>query len=225
MHKTLASLTVVSVALVACAVPVEDPNENPGTLASDLMVHKVQRITTISYAPNSFVIGNAYPGWTDDVQGDPQFSHGPGNPKGASYRWGFLYGENFDHCAWIDDGASTGSTYEHAWKCGSPQQIDTPYFFATYTNGMSNHLAGDGSLTYMHYAGSGCTDHHGYGNVAPWRVPATPANPVGVIPNGRQLRWRYVSKDGEWVLVRDASGVAPNWYFVHRGCVSLENTE
>ena len=77
----------------------------------------------------------------------------------------------------------------------------------------------------MHYAGSGCTDHHGYGNVSPWRVPATPDNEVAVIPDGRELRWRYVSRDGKWVLVRDASGVAPNWYFVHRGCVSLENTE
>src|SRR5205085_12343805 len=62
-------------------------------------------ITTISYAPNSFVIGNAYPGWTMDVQGAPQFSRGPGNPTGLSYRWGYLFGGAFDHCAWVGDGA------------------------------------------------------------------------------------------------------------------------
>jgi hypothetical protein len=223
-HATASTLALVSLALAGCAVPVEG-GEDPSTLASELSVHKVDRITTISYAPNSFVIGNAYPGWTDDVQGDPQFSHGPGNPQGSSYRWGFLCGENFDHCAWIEDSASAGSGHEQAWKCGAPQEIDTPYFLATYTNGMTNHLPGDGSLTTMHWAGSGCTDRNGYGNVAPWRVPATPANSVGVIPNGRPLRWRYVSKDGAWVLVRDASGVAPNWYFVHRGCVSLANAD
>ena len=77
----------------------------------------------------------------------------------------------------------------------------------------------------MHYAGSGCITTHGYGNVEPWRVPATPGNDVGVVPDGKLLKWRYVSRDGHWVLVRDPSPPpdAPNWYFVHRGCVSVAN--
>jgi hypothetical protein len=57
-------------------------------------------------------------------------------------------------------------------------------------------------------------------------VPATPSNPRGTVPDGRELRWRYVSKDGDWVLVRDpgvSSAGEPNWYFVQRGCVSLAN--
>jgi len=191
-----------------------------------LSIKKVDRITTLSYAPNSFVIGNAYPGWTDDIQGNAQFSKGPGNETGTSYRWGYLFGENFDRCAWIDNGDIDQGTYETGSRCGSPQQIDTPYFFATFTNGEHNDLAGDGSLTHMHYAGSGCSDHNGYGNVAPWRVPATPANSLGVVPDGKALRWRYATKDGSWVLVRDPSppANAPNWYFVHRGCISLANT-
>ena len=48
------------------------------------------------------------------------------------------------------------------------------------------------------------------------------------LPDGHTLLWRYVSRDGIWVLVRDpantGSATEPNWYFVHRGCVSLENT-
>ena len=78
----------------------------------------------------------------------------------------------------------------------------------------------------MHWAGSGCTEHRGFGNVEPWRVPATPGNPIGVVPDGKELRWRYVAKDAHWVLVRDPAPPKdqPNWYFVQRGCVSVANT-
>jgi hypothetical protein len=183
----------------------------------------VKRITTISYAPNSFVIGNAYPGWTDDVQGNAQFSKGAGNENGANYRWGYLFGPSFDRCAWINDADMQGNAYQNGSKCGSPQEIDDNYFYSTFTDGTHNGLLSDGSDTHMHYAGSGCTDHNAYGNVAPWRVPATPSNVVGNIPDGKFLKWRYVSRDGHWVLVRDPVPPPnePNWYFVQRGCVSL----
>ena len=209
-----ASIVLASAIAVAVAVPV---------LASAR--HHVGRITTISYAPNSFVIGNAYPGWTDDVQGSPQFSRGPGNARGASYRWGYVWGDGFDRCAWIGSRDLGSTLASPSNRCGSPQEIDTSHFLATYTDGLHNHLAGDGSLTHMHYAGSGCTDRHGYGNVEPWRTPATPHDAIGIVPDGKPLRWRYVSRDGKWVLVRDPSPPAhqPNWYFVHRGCVSLAN--
>lgn len=210
-------------ASAACAAPTE---EDAASTDDALSVQKVSAIATISYAPNSFVIGNAYPGWTDDVQGAPQFSRGPGNPNGAAYRWGYLFGESFDHCAWLDDREVHAVAHASGSRCGKPQEIDTPYFLATYTNGEHNDLAGDGSDTHMHYAGAGCADKNGYGNVAPWRVPATPANRVGQVPDGKLLKWRYVSKDGAWVLVRDPALPAgqPNWYFVHRGCVSIANT-
>lgn len=218
--KTTLSLAL-SVFLVACS-----GSDDPAISGDEsLSVKKVDRITTISYAPNSFVIGNAYPGWTDMVQGDAQFSHGPGNEKGASYRWGYLFGENFDHCAWINTNDTTGGHYQAGARCGSPQEIDTPHFMSTYTNGEHNQLAGDGSDTYMHYSGSGCSNRNAYGNVEPWRVPATPDNLVGTVPDGKLLKWRYVTKDGSWVLVRDPAPPAnqPNWYFVHRGCVSVAN--
>jgi hypothetical protein len=213
------------VALTACSGA---PGENVDQTASDFSRRKVDHISTISYAPNSFVIGNAYPGWTDDIQGSAQFSHGPGNEGGAWYRWGLIYGENFDRCAWIDSGNADADGAGHApgSKCGTPQELDTPYFDATFTDGIKNALDGDGSETHMHYAGSGCTDRNGYGNVEPWRVPATPANSLGEIPDGLLLRWRYVSRDGDWVMVRQPGASdpnKPNWYFVHRGCVSLAN--
>ncbi len=208
--------------LLGCSGTADDA---AASTSEALGVDKVARITTLSYAPNSFVIGNAYPGWTDEVQGNPQFSSGPGNPNGASYRWGYLFGEGFDRCAWINDGDLGRGPHENGTRCGSPQEIDTGSFLATYTNGEHNGLVGDGSDTHMHYAGSGCTDVNGYGNVEPWRVPATPHNTLGPVPNGKLLKWRYASRDGHWVLVRDPSPPAnqPNWYFVQRGCVSLAN--
>lgn len=221
----VAVLTAVPL-LSGCAVEAADDEEVATVSAEALSKHEVHTVTTISYAPNSYVIGNAYPGWTDEVQGEPQFSFGPGNPHGVSYRWGYLFGEGFDRCAWIGDDASSGSKEEPGSRCGDPQEIDTPYFLSEYTNGIHNDLPGDGSLTHMHYAGSGCSNRNGYGNVEPWRQPATPHNVVGVIPDGAELRWRYVSKDGRWVLVRDPNAPSgqPNWFFVHRGCVSLANT-
>ena len=214
---------VTTVLTVGCSSG--DTSDDTGSSDDALSKKTIDQITTISYAPNSFVIGNAYPGWTDDAQGNAQFSKGKGNPNGASYRWGYLFGENFDHCAWVNTEAAPGGTKENGSKCGSPQQIDTPMFMSTYANGEHNSLGGDGSDTHMHYAGSGCTNRNGYGNVSPWRVPATPANEVGAVPDGKLLKWRYVSRDGQWVLVRDPAPPAnqPNWYFVHRGCVSIAN--
>ena len=62
------------------------------------------------------------------MQGAAQFSKGPGNPNGASYRWGYLFGENFDHCAWLNDDDVGAGKSEKGSRCGSPQEIDTPYF-------------------------------------------------------------------------------------------------
>ena len=226
----ISSLAALAAALLLAGCVVgdagDDGDDQPISISPDSVREAVTKIATISYAPNSFVIGNAYPGWTDVVQGNAQVSSGPGNPQGAPYRWGYLYGPHFDRCAWVDDRDVTASTTHHSSNdCGTPRQIDTSYFLDTFTDGTRNHLAGDGSVTHMHYAGSGCSDRHGYGNVEPWRVPATPGNSVGLVPDGKELRWRYVSRDGDWVLVRDPSPVSgqPNWYFVHRGCVSLAN--
>ncbi len=216
-------ITTLAAGLVLACSGASDISTSDDALAME----EVSRISTISYAPNSYVIGNAYPNWHDAIQGNAQFSKGPGNEQGASYRWGMIFGEAFDHCAWLDSNDMSTQSTKPGAMCGSPQEIDTPHFMATYTNGIHNDNAGDGSLTHMHYAGSGCSDHAGYGNVEPWRVPATPGNSLGAIPDGKALRWRYVSRDGSWVLVRDPAPPAnePNWYFVHRGCVSLANTQ
>jgi hypothetical protein len=228
--RCFAALALALPLTLGCASSAGDEENTDQTDEALTGRRTVESISTISYAPNSFVIGNAYPGWHDEVQGAAQFSKGPGNEGGVSYRWGFILGEGFDHCAWLGAGALPGTQANGAGThCGARQEIDTPHFLATYTNGTHNHLAGDGSLTHMQYNGSGCTDRNGYGNVDPWKVPAQPKSSTGAVPDGRALRWRYVSKDGHWVLVHDStnngSKTKPNWYFVRRGCVSLANAD
>jgi hypothetical protein len=200
------------------------PSEAIGQSSEELSSNNnVEALYTISYAPNSYVIGNAYEGWTDELRGASVFQKGPGNSSGVTYQCGFLFGESFDHCGWIDCGVVRGAADTSA--CGSPcpGDYDTDLFRSTYTDGTINAGVSDGQETHMHYSGSGCSDTHGYGNVSPWRVPAVPNNSVGVIPDGKLLLWRYVSKDSHWVLVRDPEPTPgqPNWYFVHRGCVGL----
>ncbi len=76
----------------------------------------------------------------------------------------------------------------------------------------------------MDYLSSGCGDHTSYGNVDPWRVPASPHDrqPSGAVPDGKLLYWRYTSKDARWAMVFDPAP-APgdtNWYFVERACLT-----
>jgi hypothetical protein len=189
----------------------------PGAPAHAAQIERVNDIATISYAPNSYVIGNAYPGWTDVIQGPPE-----GGGNGVDYRWGYLYGPQFDACAWIGAGQST-ATQPASDKCGTPQQQDTAYFIATYTDGTVSPGVSDGSPTTRTGA-SGCGT--GYGNVEPWRVPATPGSSRAVASTDNLL-WRYVSRGGGWVMVRDTNTTStqtePNWFFMPRNCLNLED--
>jgi hypothetical protein len=187
----------------------------------------VTALYTISFAPNSYVIGNAYPRWTDEIEGATVFAAGPGNEGGANYQLGFLYGESFDHCGWLDRTVISGATASSAGPAcdGVSSTYDDAIFYATYTHdGHAEGGTSDGATAYMDYDAPGCGDHNGYGNVAPWRVPATPDNLVGEIPDRRVLLRRYVSKDGGWVLVHDpahdGSPTLPNWYFVRDACAT-----
>jgi hypothetical protein len=192
----------------------------PAASAHAAKIETVNEIATISYAPNSYIIGNAYAGWTDVIQGNPE-----GGGNGLTYRWGYLYGPRFDACAWIGSGQST-ATQNANDMCGTPQQQDTPYFVATYTDGTVSPGVSDGSPTTRTGA-AGCGT--GYGNVEPWEVPATPGSPRTVASTDNLL-WRYVSKDGNWVMVRDTDtpstqgnpgATIPNWFFMPRDCLNL----
>jgi hypothetical protein len=218
--KALVSAAIAAlVGVVACG-GAGDSAQSAESLANN----NVHVRSTISFAPNSFVIGNAYPGWTDYLHGATVFQHGPGNDGGANYQCGYLLGPAFDHCGWINRNTVGGSP--SAGACGSdcPGTYDTSLFVETYTNGEVSSGVSDGDPKYMNYGASGCSNHLGYGNVDPWKVPASPHDALssGPVPNGKVLHWRYTTKGGHWALVHDHPAPAgdTNWYFVERACLT-----
>jgi hypothetical protein len=213
---------LAAVGVVACS---GSPGESVGSTAAADSANNVFARYTVSYAPNSFVIGNVYPGWTDVLHGGTVFEKGPGNPGGVSYQCGYLYGESFDHCGWIDRTVVGGSADSAACGGDCPSYYDTGLFASTYTNGTVSTGVDNGENTHMRYSWPGCSDTNGYGNVSPWLVPAKPNNSLGAVADGKYLLWRYITKDGKWALVFDPgqSTSLPNWYFVSRSCISLDD--
>ncbi|QNA77594.1 hypothetical protein C8250_042720 [Streptomyces sp. So13.3] len=170
--------------------------------------------TLLRRAPASYVIGTAYRNWTVDVHGD----------QNNGYRWGRVYGD-LNTCLWTYSGALSG-TAPVADSCGAATTMPTSQF----TNGQIGGGTSDGaSVTTV--AGSGCQTWDGahitgYGNVRPWNVPASASSPVnGQVAIGQTALWRYVSRDGKFVMIRDPRGGSTDgigqqsWYFIPRGCL------
>lgn len=171
--------------------------------------------TLLRRGPHSYVTGTAYRDWTFDVQG----------VASEGYRWGRVYGD-LNTCIWIYDGAVSGST-PAADTCPDTDRVMPE---SQFTNGQIGGGADDGAVVNT-VAGPGCatwdgTHITGYGNVRPWLVPASPSSPVATsVPLGGPVLWRYVSRDGAWVMVRDpdagsTDGVGvQSWFFLPRGCL------
>ncbi len=146
----------------------------------------------------------------------------PGGSGG--YRWGRVYGD-LNACLWTFSGAVAGSATA-ADGCGTAATLPTSVF----TNGQIGGSADDGA-TVATVARAGCStwdgSHiRGYGNVQPWKVPAVASSPLnGRIAVGQTVLWRYVSRDGKWVMIRDpradsTDGVGQQgWYFIPRNCL------
>ena len=88
----------------------------------------------------------------------------------------------------------------------------------------------NGSPAHVDYGASGCAAAgQAYANVNPFKVPAEPHDLYGTLPDNSYLLWRYVTKDGNWVMVHDPfvthragfPATASDWYFVSRQCLRL----
>ncbi|WP_328535331.1 hypothetical protein [Streptomyces sp. NBC_00344] len=170
--------------------------------------------TLLRRSPASYVLGTAYRNWTVDVHGD----------QNNGYRWGRVFGD-LNTCLWTYSGALAGDAAADD-SCGAATTLPTSMF----TNGQIGGSADDGA-TVATVAGAGCATWDGshitgYGNVRPWDVPAGASAPVnGQVTIGQTVLWRYVSRDGNWVMVRDprAGGTdgqgLQGWYFMPRGCL------
>ncbi len=223
-----APLAVLGVLACGAPAPIDDVGQSEEALTSR---NNVKALGTISYAPNSFVIGNAFAGWTDELHGKAVWGQGPGNESGARYQCGYLYGESFDHCGWLGGGDAPGKEDDEACGPDCPGGSATAAVFEpVYTNGnicpQVNKTPGFCS-TFMNWLAPRCTDRSAYGNVDPWKDKATPANRIEEVPHRTYLQWRYVSHDGAWVMVMDPSKdgrTEPNWYFVSSRCVDVVYT-
>ncbi|MET7859868.1 hypothetical protein ABZS81_22160 [Streptomyces sp. NPDC005318] len=170
--------------------------------------------TLLRRAPASYVIGTAYRDWTADVHGDQQ----------DGYRWARVYG-NLNTCLWIYSGAVSGDAAQ-ADSCSDPVTMPVSEF----TNGQIGGGTSDGA-TVTTTVGSGCAMYDGshitaYGNVRPWEVPTTATAPLNSqVAIGQTVLWRYVSRDGRYVMVRDPRSGGTDgtglqsWYFIPRGCL------
>lgn len=206
------ALTAV-LAAVAAGLAVPATGGTP-TAHAAVRKHVDTDYTLLRRAPASYVIGTAYRDWTADIHGDQQ----------DGYRWTRVYG-NLNKCLWIYSGAVSGDEAIAA-SCGDPVTMPTSEF----TNGQIGGGTSDGA-TVTTVAGSGCATYDGshitaYGNVRPWDVPATPSAPLNSqVAIGQTVLWRYVTRDGNYVMVRDprAGGTdgtgLQSWYFIPRGCL------
>lgn len=171
--------------------------------------------TLLRRGPRSYVVGTAYRGWTVDVQG----------PADASYRWGRIFGD-LNRCLWIYEGAVTGDGSATESCSSSPEVMPTTDFTNGQIGGGSDDGASIGTV-----AGAGCATYDGvhligYGNVRPWQVPALASAAVATtLVAGAPVNWRYVSRDGAFVMVRDPAGGSTDgvgiqaWFFLPRGCL------
>jgi hypothetical protein len=153
-----------------------------------------------------YVTGNCAPGWHlhRTIKSDPV------PPEGIYFDGGYLFG-NVNGCGWIrgDRNTQVGSgTYN---SCVSPGRNLNE--FASWVNCAPGTCA-DGTLAWI--ITHECTM---FGNVRPWGATA-PTDRFRLRYNPYRYAWRYVTRDGRWVMVRDP-GVAPgagNWGFVPRAC-------
>jgi hypothetical protein len=183
---------------------------------------------TIRNAPpalgSGYVVGNARVKSKVDILG---------REKGMVY--GYIWG-NFRHCGWVYESNLTKNPLSEPAKGKCSAGAAHHYSFRSFSNGQRNCQPGhcsNGSSAHVDYGASGCaaTGQAGkaYANVNPFKVPADPHDLYGTLPDNSYVLWRYVTKDGNWVMVHDGHvksragfpQTASDWYFVNRSCLKL----
>lgn len=176
------------------------------TPANDNFVCDYYPWVFVAASPGGYVIGNCAPGWHlhRTIKSDPVA------PEGTYFDGGYIFG-NFNGCGWVradrDRQVGTGSYT----ACQSPSR--NAYEFGSLFNCPPGWCS-DGTYT----TGSGCQL---YANYRPWSATPAPTDPIGGVQSGA-FYWRYVTLDGQYVMVRDpdiAAGYG-NWAFVRRSCLA-----
>jgi hypothetical protein len=181
----------------------------------------VQRVnkpwTELKSGHPSFVIGNLPHDSHVYVYGKQQ----------AGYRW--TYTPQLDFCLWMFDQDVDPTPQKAPAHCRQPHE----YSVSTFTNGQIGKTGRgpygtDGAPTRL--APEKCGGKVGqYANVAPWRSTTLSGAQleqwkIGTVTTKLDVKWRYVTKDGRFVMVRDPAlpnNATPNWYFVRRACITI----
>ena len=167
-----------------------------------------------------YVIGTARRGAAVDVVGRA-------NKVDHGYVWG-----NLRRCGWIFPGNLVPASGAAKGKCSAGRTHR--YSFTSFSNGERNCQPGqcsDGSSAHVDYQAPNClvTGQAGkaYANVNPFLSASKPRDQYGVLPDEAYVLWRYVSKDGQWVMVHDRNvhhragfpAAASDWFFVNNHCL------
>jgi hypothetical protein len=218
----------------------------PASAALKKTVHvELQAGSELRNSPGAWVIGEAFNGWTVYAQG----------PAVKGYRWAWI-GGNYRGCAWISGAAVTTGGAQAKDRCGPPEEFAKARFIGENgrfigkggDTGPKHPNGTDGRKAVVSTAHPGCGGRlSAFANIHPVDGPGTPGDLLGNVRNHtRALRWRYVTRDGQWVAVRD-TGIKKsrsvsgrhyganlvnrtarepgNWYFVARACVYLSGRE
>jgi hypothetical protein len=243
VRATLSDVRVRALVIAGClAALAAAPAPASAALKKTVRV-TLQAGTEIRNAPGSWVVGEAFNGWTVYAQG----------PARKGYRWAWI-GGNYKGCAWISGAAVTKGGSQAADRCGPPEQFARSRFIASNgryigKGGNTKHPNGtDGLKAVVSSKHPGCNGRLGaYANIHPVDGPGAVNDLLGSVRDGsRQLRWRYVTRGGQWVMMRD-TGIKKsadpaarhydanlvgrtarepgNWYYVARACVYLSGRE
>ncbi|WP_242908719.1 hypothetical protein [Actinomadura terrae] len=166
---------------------------------------------------------------------------GPGR---RGFRYGQIHGQ-LNFCAWISVKAKTTKagrvSTPHCPGGTAGRVLPASKFMYRQSNGKllrncEPGKCGDGSSAAVRPARC-AAQYHGsvpvYGNVLPWLRKSSPHDRYATIrARSYKVLWRYVSRDGDWVMVRDTHADnsaarrnagfnthASNWFFVPRVCV------
>ncbi|MDQ3715978.1 MAG: hypothetical protein M3381_08180 [Actinomycetota bacterium] len=215
-RRTIIALVLSLIAAFGTTFLVPVSSSSPMSTAEAALRKSVTSdYTLLRRGPRSYVIGTAYRGWTVDVQGNAD----------SGYRWGRVFGD-LNGCLWIYEGAVVGSG-PATQSCSSTPQI---WPTGLFTNGQIGGGSDDGASVAT-VAGTGCATYDGvhllgWGNVRPWQDMTRATAPVPTsLTFGATVRWRYVSRDGAFVMVRDPAAGSTDgvgiqaWYFLPRGCL------
>ena len=187
--------------------------------------------TLLRSARGSYMIGTAYKGWSVRIDGGQQ-----------TYTWARV-GGNLNRCFWIFYNATAPGGRSMSKPCGAPREYPSgEEFKRRFTNGMigSNAQGNDGQPVKLRPHG-GCVPQNGkidgWGNVEPWRAVSRPSRRLpGALTVGvdgastggdNQVRWRYVTRDGAYVLIHatkygDNDGKGhQGWFFIRRDCLPI----